>query len=871
MKLRHTFAEIAANGTGSLAGDAGTGLAEKAEDLAGAGLLGRVVVLGNYLLESADVGLLALDVARRHGQQQIVAGLEGIVPDELVAVRARHGVGPRVIAGLELGVGGVVLAVLLAFLGRQFGGVGGVVGEALELGAGVLAAEELGVFLGLGRAAQFLIDEVLVIPAFGFAAGTGVLVIEGVEGLQCLLVVPDAFAVFLAEGEVGLGEFEAGGRLGGLRGGNVAEQVVDLVVRDHGGLGVVAARSDVALVGEVNGPVTEAPVVLQGAVSPAAAEIALAALHLLWLVGPKGAVGDDLGSTDVVIRHGVDGAGGGGAAALEERGGPLAALVFGEQADAEDAVLGLDRFEGADGGGELLAAGLEVGVGRVVAGRDGQRRVVVEFGLAVVTVSVGEVSQEVVGLAALEGAGAGIFEGAAQEFSSLLFVTIPQGEDGGAAEDLGDVVDVLLFLGHLFQAGDGFAGRTAAGEEIVLGQADAGADLQVVARAGGDGAFEGLGGPTAVVQFLVELAGDEVVAGLLVAVGGHLGGFFEVGDGFLQTVLLEVEVGLDGHGLAADVGIGTAVGAQVLQNKVRPVEVIALDVGPGQPEADLLVGGAVADDVAAGLLAVGLPHPGRVGVIEDGDHADGAEVLHQVVLLRLVLDHYAGGRIAGRPNAALAVLDALLARPVPFLLLALTFLLPFSLELLAFLLSGFFGAKAFALGLLGVSLDFTLGDEFLLLGLVGGGGALHLFLLGAGAELVHGEAEGPLGGLVVLLDELGLPDEEVTVVHPVGIGMFLNDDGDLFDGVVQVFLYDGDIVHGQEGEHFQAFGEVVDVLGLEGKQGLRHQLIRVEVAVVVGVGVVPELAQGALVVAALRRSAGRQQDLRYEQQAEESE
>ena len=55
--LVHTLPEVAAPLFFSdLPGYAGTALTEQAQDLAGTGLFGTVVVLRHYLLEGADVG-----------------------------------------------------------------------------------------------------------------------------------------------------------------------------------------------------------------------------------------------------------------------------------------------------------------------------------------------------------------------------------------------------------------------------------------------------------------------------------------------------------------------------------------------------------------------------------------------------------------------------------------------------------------------------------------------------------------------------------------------------------------------------------------------------------------------------------------------
>ena len=136
-----------------------------------------------------------------------------------------------------------------------------------------------------------------------------------------------------------------------------------------------------------------------------------------------------------------------------------------------------------------------------------------------------------------------------------------------------------------------------------------------------------------------------------------------------------------------------------------------------------------------------------------------------------------------------------------------------------------------------------------------------LLPLGAGAELGGGEVEGTFGALVILFDELGLSDEEVAVVGPVAVGVLLDDDGDLFDGAVELLGDQGGVVDGQEGEHLQPLIVVVEVLLVEEEQALVHDLAGVEVAVVVGVGVVPELGDHALLLAALGGGAGSQDEL----------
>ena len=172
---------------------------------------------------------------------------------------------------------------------------------------------------------------------------------------------------------------------------------------------------------------------------------------------------------------------------------------------------------------------------------------------------------------------------------------------------------------------DSIGGATVTAQVSVLGGADAGTELEFVGGFGGHDLLEGLEGTAGLVELLVELSGDVVVAGAFVALLSHLGGGFEVGDGLLEPVLLQVVVGLYGDGLAAYGGEGAAVIAQVFQDDLGPVEVVALDERPGQPEADLLVGGAVLEDVVAGLAAV-FPAAGVLGgpVAEDGDHAHGA-------------------------------------------------------------------------------------------------------------------------------------------------------------------------------------------------------------------------------------------------------
>ena len=103
---------------------------------------------------------------------------------------------------------------------------------------------------------------------------------------------------------------------------------------------------------------------------------------------------------------------------------------------------------------------------------------------------------------------------------------------------------------------------------------------------------------------------------------------------------------------------------------------------------------------------------------------------------------------------------------------------------------------------------------------------------------------------------MGLADQEVAIVGPVTVGVLLDHYGDFFNGTVQLIGYGPGVIHRQEGEHLQSLVIVVDVLLAQEEQAFVHNLAGVEIAVVVGVGVVPKFSYHALFLPTLGRRAG---------------